>query len=509
MLAIVGCGLPSPEDETALTIQSITPALGSVAGGTRVVIDGTGFTATTTITIGTAPCTAVAVEGSNRLSCTTGSTGFVEGAMDVIAEHDERRAMLPDAFSYECLWTTTSGRRSCGAAPPGQVAEQPIDAWLTKFEVPHGFIPDVAMRCDLADTSDFVLGHESVWLETDGAGTVASIRRLGGDALDFRDRMFKIWVKVDNVAHLAAFDVWLGDSGLSNAFKFRLRSTQGQQWTTEGDWVAFTVPWSPVIAGSPDRGSITDVMIRAADDATGEPVRLHVNGIALVPEPVERYPKGVVSFTFDDGWESALPGERLLRDRGLTGTAYVIVDSVGEKDRASLADLEELDAAGWDIAVHSYTDQHHFDRFPNVPASELEDDLVDARAWLIEHGFDGYDHCAYPGGEFTGATDVLGIAGRYFTSCRTVFEKQQETYPPADGRKLRVLLVTSGVSLATVEQTVQEAKRNREWLILVFHELAPVPTRSTEWPTADFATLVDYVANSGIPVQSVATVLTP
>lgn len=510
-LAVVSGCASEPVVTGPPELVTVTPATGSVAGGTRVTLAGKNLMPSDTVTIGDVPCTAVTTDGTATITCTTGSADFREGAMDVVVTRGPDRSVLPAAFTYQCMWTTSEGRRSCGAAPPGLVAVQPITQWITQFQnTDHDSITTSA-SCNPDDTSDFVLGTHSLWIDTDGTGAVSTIRRVETAPVDFRDNVLKLWVKVDNVAHLAALDVWLGGSGLHDVYKFRLRSTQSQQWMTDGDWVSFTVPWSPdnyVVEGTPDRAAITEIEFRAADDGTKHPVRVHLNGLAMVPEPVRRYPEGVVSFTFDDDWATAFdPGAKILAQHQFPATAYVIMDTVGVSGRATLEDLHAAQAAGWDIAVHANTDEHHFARFPMLSTAVVEDDMVDARAWLIENGFNGYDHCAYPGGDFSGGSDVLGLAARYFTSCRTIFEKQRETYPPSDARKLRVLLVTNTTPLAQVEQMVDYARQDREWLILVFHKLGPSTTDSIEWSAGSFEALASYIDASGIPVQTVSSVL--
>ena len=508
--ACAGCSVP-PENPGPLELASVTPTTGSVAGGMRLTLQGGGLSADTLVTVGDVPCTNVTVESATSIACITGSADFHEGAMDVVIARGADQAILPAAFTYRCLWTTSTGRRSCGAVPPGLAATQPIAAWITQFQDAQKCTVSSDAPANLADTSDFVLGTQSVSFDTDGRGSVSTLQQLEIAPVDFTDNDLKIWVKVDHVAHLAALDVWLGDSGLHDLYKFRLRSTQSQQFMTDGDWVSFTVAWSPdnyAVEGTPDRTAISEVAIRAADDGTGNPVRVHLNGLALVPEPIQRYPHGVVSFTFDDGWATAVtPGSQLLAAHGFPATAYVIDDVVGLADRVTLAQLHDLQTAGWDIAVHAHTDLHHFVRYPSLTAAEVEDDMVDARAWLIDNNFHGYDHCAYPGGDFSGGPDVIGLAGRYFTSCRTIFEKQRETYPPSDALKLRVLLVTNPMTLATVEQMVDDARQSREWLVLVFHKIGRSTTDSIEWSPSRFSALADYIAASGMPVQTVSTVL--
>ncbi len=489
LLACVSCAAPSEPGGPAEPIRAgaIEPATGSVAGGTRVTITGSGFRQGVEVDVGAAPCTEVVIESGSRLTCTTGSSDFVEDVVDVAIHHGDERATLEYAFEYFCPWTTTTGRRSCGAAPPEPVAVQPISAWV------------------LDET-------QAITLETDGTGS----QRVAGKqvpATDMRGSMLKVWLQVSNIDHATAIDVSLGNPGLSSAFVFRLRSGQGQQWITEGDMVAFTVSFSPenqTTVGLPDRAAIEEIAFRVSDDGTGSPVRVTVGGLALVPEPSGEYPNGLLSFSFDDNWSvMASIGAEILARHQFPATAYVIIDYVDKPDRATHTDLLDLQLAGWDIAVHSFTGEHHNARFPTLSAEVVEDDLVDSREWLMRYGFHGHHHCAYPGGDFTyGGSNILPIVGRYFTSCRTIYQRQREAMPPSDPLKLRVLYITNSTSLSAAELAVDHARTNHEWIILVFHQLVDTaPSATTEWSRTDFEQLVDYVAASGIEVATVANAL--
>lgn len=495
-----------------LDLTSITPKIGSVAGGEEVTLQGEGFSSTTQVWLGDFECAPVVVQSPQLITCTTAATNFVEGIVDVSVVDGPRRSTITQEFTYQCPWLTSSGRRSCGAVPPPRVDAQPVSVWITQFQAGHGFTAnaDGAGSSNLADTADFTLGTQSAFIETDGAGTARTLQKLGLAPIDFTNHDLKVWLKIENVTRLTTLEVSLGDATLTNAFRFRLRSTQSQQFMTNGDWVSFAVPWAAsnyTVLGTPNRAAIAGIGIRAIDDATGTKVKVHVNGLALTAEPVTKFPNGVVSFTFDDGFATMVdPGGTTLAQLGLPATAYVIVDMIGKQNYATLANLKSLAAAGWDISVHAFTDAHHAARLPTLTASVIEDDIVDARAWLIANGFKGYNHCAYPGGEFN--ADVLTLAGTYYTSCRLIYQRQQETYLPADARKLRVFYVTNTVPLANVERAIDEAKTSHEWVILVFHQLVSgTPTVSTEWGSSDFATLVAYVAASGVAVQTVDNVL--
>ncbi len=461
VLGFLGCASPTvPTAPTEpLQLTSIEPTSGSVAGGTRVTLTGRGFYQGIDVDVGPAPCTEIAIESATRLSCTTGSSNFVEDKVDVAVFSDDDRSSLEYAYEYFCPWTTSTGRRSCGAAPPEPVTEQPISSWVL-------------------DSS------QTMGVATDGTG-VERVVTASIPATDMRGSLVKVWLQARGVAHAAAIDLWLGTPGMGNAFKFRLASGQGQKWMTEGDMVSFSVAWSPeylTTTGSPDRGAIEELAFHVRDDGTGVPVELTIGGVALVPEPTGEYPNGLLSFTFDDNW-SVLPGvaAEALAAHDFAGTAYVIIDYIDRQDRATHDQLKDLQLHGWDVAVHAFTGAHHDARFPTLPAEVVEDDLVDARAWLMRYGFNGHHHCAYPGGDFSyGGSSILAIAGRYFTSCRTIYQRQREAIPPSDPLKLRVFYVTSGTSLAQAKLAVDRAKASHEWIILVFHRLDDgAPTLTT------------------------------
>lgn len=487
-----------------LAVSSIEPAEGSVAGGTRVTIHGSGFSDGDSVAIGGVPCTAVQA-ADDHLTCTTGDRHFQEGATDVVVTDGASSASLTGAYTYACTWTTSTGRKSCGAVPPGKPPTEVAGTWMTQNEPGNAFVANPGVS-NVADTSDIVVGTQAAVVETDGFGTTRSLARIGMPAFDFTGKTAQLWLKVEGVDHLGELEIQLGDGNLTNAFVFDLRSGQSRQWVSEGDWVSVAVPWNPAqTAGSPNRAQITDVMVRVADDRTGQ-VKLHLNGIALVAEAAPHYPGGVVSFTFDDGF-AAQPqiAAPILAAHQYPATAYVIVDQIDKDGHATLADLKALDAAGWDIAAHAYTQVDHALNFTELSPAEVEDDMVNTRAWLIAHGFSGYDHCAYPSGEFN--HDILQLAGTYFTSCRTIYAGQQELFPPSDSRRLRVGYITSSVPLSVAEEYVEEARENHEWLILVFHKLVPgTPAASTEWRTSDFQALVDQVAASGLPVATIGDV---
>lgn len=95
-----------------LAVTGVSPATGSITGGTSVTITGTGFAPGATVTIGGTAATNVVVNGAGTSIAAT-TTKHAAGTVSVVVTNpDGKSATLSNAFTY---------------APPGQVsASQPL-----------------------------------------------------------------------------------------------------------------------------------------------------------------------------------------------------------------------------------------------------------------------------------------------------------------------------------------------------------------------------------------------
>lgn len=90
--------------QLAPVVQGITPATGPQAGGTLVRIFGQNLGSVTSVTIGGAQCTIIAV-GGNIITCKTPSG---TGTQNVVATAGALSSTLPNAFTYPAAVTVTS-----------------------------------------------------------------------------------------------------------------------------------------------------------------------------------------------------------------------------------------------------------------------------------------------------------------------------------------------------------------------------------------------------------------
>ena len=83
----------------APTVTSITPASGPLAGGTAVIITGTGFQSGATVTLGGTAATGVSVVSATQINATT--PAHATGAVDVtVTNPDTQSGTLPNGYFY-------------------------------------------------------------------------------------------------------------------------------------------------------------------------------------------------------------------------------------------------------------------------------------------------------------------------------------------------------------------------------------------------------------------------
>jgi len=207
---------------------------------------------------------------------------------------------------------------------------------------------------------------------------------------------------------------------------------------------------------------------------------------------------GGVSFTFDDGWASvyteAFP---VLQKKGLKATVFPLVKVLKESmdNYMTLAQVNELNEAGWEIGSHGIT---HRD-LNTLSPEEMKEELVESQKYLVAQGFSA-ENLALPEGAHN--EQVLAEAKRYYTYIRGS-EKGFNSFPLTFPLKSQFL--TNTTTFEEVTSWVDEARRDKKWLLLQFHQ---VDTAQREYATSPelFSRIVDYVSSSGLPITLIEDV---
>ena len=335
----------------------------------------------------------------------------------------------------------------------------------------------------------------------DGKSTLVANVRPYHPVLDASGKFLKVWVKVDEVARLSGMEFRLSsDRFASNffAFTFPMYDDPDFNIVRDGVWTTLTFSFgNSRIEGTPDRSRINSIGWYVADKGAEQPVTAHWGGLAFLDEPTE----GVISITFDDGYDEHYQAAQLMSNYGFRGTAYIIPDAIGQTDYLNLHQLVDLQVKyGWDVAAH------HETPFTDMSPDELESSIMGVQRYLIENEFgDGAAHLAYPLGK-QNVSFVRPLVRKHFATAR-VAAAGPETLPPADPHLLRVFNVTNETTPQQIGEAAQQARQNKEWLILMMHYLVEgEATDALEYTIADFKLMLDEIKKTQVRVLPLAEV---
>ena len=279
----------------------------------------------------------------------------------------------------------------------------------------------------------------------------------------------------------------------------------GKSAVTDGEW--FPVYLSPgnfgVNNGTPTRTGVTAVRVTLAGRASMPAPTLKIGGLGTFTDRSNQYPKGVVSLAFDDTWASHSDAAQKMGQYAFPGTEYLIQSRVDTASYLTMTQLRSMeDTFGWEIGAHASNDAAHTDWTAQTGAW-VETELAAQRQWQSDNNFPT-ETFAYPIGPFNS-----GIARRtkkYYSSARSTYPWTNSAVKPHTHR-LSTYVVASSTTLASAKVWVDRAVANGGWLVLMFHNLVASSPAGNDWLKSDFDALIDYIAASGLPVDTVGNVI--
>lgn len=212
-----------------------------------------------------------------------------------------------------------------------------------------------------------------------------------------------------------------------------------------------------------------------------------------------RLKKGIVTFTFDDGYKSQALAMKALAERGLSGTIFAIKDTFSYGDDSEFLNLngfrEVVDKYNADIECHGASS---FDDMSDD--NELATYMQQTKQILIDNGLGKGDYMAYPNGFHSDR--VVNIAKRFFKACRTIQNYiPMETYPPYDLYRIRAYSNITSSSTDKIKQLIDRSVASGAWLILVYHKIEDGET-GMYCSLESLEEVIDYAVNSGIRIMN-------
>jgi peptidoglycan/xylan/chitin deacetylase (PgdA/CDA1 family) len=215
--------------------------------------------------------------------------------------------------------------------------------------------------------------------------------------------------------------------------------------------------------------------------------------------------RALVSITLDDGWENqyvnAAPS---MARNGLAGTYFVISGSLTDPAYMNGSQVQALYASGNEVGSHSVT---HPDLTTLSPAN-LTAEMQQSQAALQSLIGAPVTDFAYPFGAYNSATIAEGQ--KYYASQRTI-NPGYNTKDSLDATQLKMYEVDSNITQAQVQAWVNGAIAEHAWLILCYHEIAAIPAdpSDSQYTTqpADFAAEMAFIKSTGVTVATVSQAL--
>lgn len=406
--------------------------------------------------------------------------------------------------------------------PVYRIGRQPTGTVLTNMQTGHGWTQTGTGTAGLNDTTDFLSGSQSAWVQSGGGGVQCNLRKYASALGDTTGKALRFRVKVDDLTHLSELTLIVGKNTIADSYKFSWQ-VNGNAFLTSGDWCTVTLSWAnaTVDSGTPLRTDPTDVAFQVFDDNTTNAVKMHVQSLEVIPGGMTAFPNGLISICFDDAFAGPKTlGYAKLDSYGYPATNFIIQDYLGTGGRLTVQDLKNrCDRYGWEIASHASLGANHALSQTGMTAAQLDADLRVQRGVLEGIGFRGASGYAYPLGQFgktTDAASTIDITRKYFSYARTTHNRTTETLPPADPYRLRAISSISsfagGNSIASLTTTttgkIDKAKAEGAWLILVFHDITSgAATNTTECAQTDFNTVIDKINSAGMPVLTIEDAL--
>ena len=333
----------------------------------------------------------------------------------------------------------------------------------------------------------------------------------------------QVRLKMTNATRVRSLTLALSNHGFSSSASIEMLDSYRRSYF--GDWMTVSLGReSPVSnpmsgswelrAGRFDWGSVDGVRFTMqSQGGPGPAPTLQLQSVSSMPQQRT----GVVSFVFDDGYESILPAAAAMHARGMAGSVGVIGRSV---EVPSFKDLNIFELRmlqnqwGWNMVNHT---QWHIDAvadyFRRRAYGAYEQDLLDGATFLQRAGLNSAPNwLIYPHGTTNTALDR--VVSRFYTFARTT-NTAPEAFPFGSPLRVKTLEIhapgDSGDGSASkvtppdsVIRAVRDALRYHDTLIVTMHRIDALASDTRGYPLTDFVQILDGIKRLHIPVVTLS-----
>jgi len=255
--------------------------------------------------------------------------------------------------------------------------------------------------------------------------------------------------------------------------------------------------WTQVRATFSIPAGATGITIFHLINQTGTLATSH---FALMLIPSIALPQGMVTLSFDDGYQSVYTNARPILDAaGYKPTLYINTGPDGlnnQPDYMTTAEVLSLYNTGYEVGAHTRTHPH----LPTLTTAEQFAEIQGSKADLIALGMTPASTFAYPYGEYNDQV-VQEVKDAGFIGARSVNEGFNNK--ASDRFLLMDQHVENTVTPDQIKAWIDQALLNRTWLILEMHDVVPNGDQYSNSP-ATLQAVVDYLKQKNVKVVTTA-----
>lgn len=357
------------------------------------------------------------------------------------------------------------------------VSKPPSYPPITDFSLAVGWYGTVSQT---TEPNLVIEGASSVSLTTDAENTTtgARLQDLSLDLSQAKNLMIRLYV--EDIARLSKFEIRLSSDS-------RMASYLGYthtRWQLVEGWNEIIIPldkFSPV--GNESFEHVITTLQISVTQRGDLPVTVFFDALYR-----DYGGKGKVIIQFDDGWESVYTkAYPMMKDKKLVGNIGIISNLVGKSNYATLDQLKEMYANGWDMFNH--TANHP--RLTTLTEKQMENELSSAKAFLMRNQLNrAVDFIAYPYGDFNDS--VISIASKYSRYARTV-TPDFEVNKPINPYRLKTIELVNDIAPSVYQEAILSAANNGTTVIFLLHRIEDTGTDSIIFNTEDFQAFLDYL----------------
>ena len=209
-------------------------------------------------------------------------------------------------------------------------------------------------------------------------------------------------------------------------------------------------------------------------------------------EKTKKKSNGILTLTFDDGPDDNLLAAKILKKYDIPATAYIMPNSLNTEGFLTKKELVRLSKQNWDI------DSHHEIPFTQFSATELQKEIKDVHNFLKKNNYKASEyHLAYPLGKTN--ENAVEVVTSSFATARLA-SGGVETIPPANLHRLRAFNVLKTTTPKELKAIIEDTKKNKQWLILMFHHIREKALVDIDYSTDNFKELAKIISQSDIEI---------